>query len=200
MGKIIREIVKKIIDAIAKLGNVEIDERGYVDAVYRIARFRDEDGAIERMSKAGASIEEIIAKYPDRFINESRFERNVFLNEGIQQIWDDVCGLATVTKWDNANARVGVGDDSATAEDATQTGLIGTNTAFASMDSGYPTRTDQTVDFRGTFGGTEANFAWEEFTVDNGATDDINLCRKLSSQGTKTSGQTWILTISLTIA
>ncbi len=129
----------------------------------------------------------------------SEVEGNIGLNEGIAELLDLACGLGTPTAYNNANARVGVGD-STTAEAATQTGLLGTNTAFKAMDATYPSRSAQTVSFRGTFGGTEANFAWQEFTVDNGATPNKNLVRKVSAQGTKTSGQTWELTIQITMS
>ncbi|MBU2009274.1 MAG: hypothetical protein KJ624_05515 [Chloroflexi bacterium] len=95
----------------------------------------------------------------------SQVEGNIGLNEGMAELLDLACGLGTPTAYNNANARVGVGD-STTAEAATQTGLLGTSTAFKAMDATYPSRSAQTVSFRGTFGGTEANFAWQEFTVD----------------------------------
>ena len=135
----------------------------------------------------------------DKPYDVSRFEGNIGLNEGIAELWDLACGLGSPTAYNSANARVGVGD-STTAEAATQTGLLGLNTAFKAMDTGYPSRSAQTVSFRGTFGGTEANFAWQEFTVDNGATPNKNLIRKVSDQGTKTSGQTWELTIQITMS
>jgi hypothetical protein len=113
--------------------------------------------------------------------------------------WTWPAGVCTPTAYNNANARVGVGDSTA-AEAATQTALQGASTAFKGMDTGYPSRSAQTVSFRGTFGGSEANFAWEEFTVDNGATPNKNLVRKVSAQGTKTSGQTWELTIQVTMS
>jgi len=129
----------------------------------------------------------------------STSEHNVFLNEGINALWTLVCG-GTETAYTNANARVGVGNSSA-AENATQTALQGGSTAFAAMDSGYPTYgTSQKATFKGTFGSGQAEFAWEEFTVDNGSSANKNLNRKISSKGTKGSGETWVLTIELSIS
>jgi hypothetical protein len=65
------------------------------------------------------------------------------------------------------------------------------------VDSGYPTYgTSQQIVFRATFGGSSANYAWNEFTVDNGTT---SLNRKQSGQGTKTVSQVWQVTVTLTL-
>jgi hypothetical protein len=108
--------------------------------------------------------------------------------------------LGTPTKWDNANARLGVGNGNA-AESATQTGLQGGSKTFKAMDSGYPQRAGQTAEWRASFGSGDANYAWEEFTVVN-ASDDAgkNLNRKASSKGTKTSGETWTLSLQVTFS
>jgi len=127
------------------------------------------------------------------------FEGNILLNEGINEMWKLICG-GTATPFNNANARLGVGDGT-TAEDATQTGLQGINTAYKAMDSGYPTYgTAQKATFRATFGGTEANFAWEEVVVDNGATAGVTMNRKVQSLGSKASGTTWQLTCEITLS
>jgi len=163
-------------------------ESGKFHTVFTIERFKGNYKSREEAIKAEGKPYKI-----------TKFKKNVLLNEGIQAMLDMIAGLATITAWDNTNARVGVGDGTI-AEDPSQTGLQGTNQAFASMDAGYPSRTGQTVSWRGTFGGTEANFAWEEFTVDNGSVALQNLNRKVSSQGTKVSGQTWVLTIDITLS
>jgi len=95
-------------------------------------------------------------------------------------------------------AEIGVGD-STTAEDPTQTDLLGVNTYYKGMDSGYPTITNQTVTFRATFGPNEANFAWNEFTVRHSVTL-INLNRKVEAKGTKSLGETWIVELSITLS
>lgn len=147
----------------------------------------------------GASINEVIQRFnlqPDVNITE----HNTALNEGLQELIDIICGLGSPTKWDNTNARLGVGDSN-TAEDASQTGLQGTNKAYKAMDSGYPTRDGQTAKWRATFNGDEANFSWQEFTVVN-ASDDTgkNLNRKVADKGTKSSGETWTLELQITFS
>ena len=125
-------------------------------------------------------------------------EGNILLNEGINNgIWPLVAGDATVTPFDNAHARIGVGDGT-DAEDATQTDLTGTNTCYKGMDAGYPTYgVDQTITFQSTFEETEANFEWNEWTVDNG--DGVNLNRKQESLGTKQTG-VWVLRVSISLS
>lgn len=127
------------------------------------------------------------------------FDGNMLLNEGIDLLEDLLIG-AGGTAYNNANARLGVGDSSV-AEAATQTGLQGTNKAYAPMDTGFPSRTGETVRWQAIFDGNTANFDWNEFTIVN-AIDDTgtNLNRKVSAQGTKASGQTWTLYIDVTIS
>jgi len=126
------------------------------------------------------------------------FEGNLLLNEGIQAFEDLLAGLATPTKWDNTNARLGVGDSSV-AESASQTGLQGANQVFKGMLTSYPSRSGQKVSWKSEFTETEGNFAWNEFTADNGATENKNLNRKVQASGTK-SGGTWTLTLGITIS
>lgn len=130
------------------------------------------------------------------------WEGNVFLNEGINEIWTALCG-GSYTPFDATNAEIGVGDGT-TGEDATQSGLQGSNTAFVGMDSGYPEfGSNQKVVFRATFGDTVANFSWKEITVRNDANDAgdlINLNRRQKDMGTKSSGTTWTAEITLSIA
>jgi len=167
---------------------------------WRITKFRDPEGIIAKELQSGAKIEDICQKYSHAFIADENFEGNVALNEGLQAIIDLICGLATPTKWDSTNARLGVGD-STVSESPTQTGLQGTNKYWKGMDSNYPQRSNQTAIWRATFGGDEANFAWNEFTVVNAANDTgINLNRKVSAKGTKSSGETWTLELQITFS
>jgi len=125
-------------------------------------------------------------------------EGNCLLNEGIDEMWDLVTG-AGGTAYNSTNARIGVGDSS-TAADATQTDLQATtNKLYKGMESGYPTSTSQKATFKASFGSTEANFAWNEWTVDNGATAAKNLNRKVESLGTKSTG-TWTLEVEISLS
>lgn len=128
----------------------------------------------------------------------SEFKPNLLLNEGITNIFN-LIALTGGTKWDNANAYLGVGDGTA-LEAPTQTGLQGANKTYKKVDSGYPSVSDQTITWQATFGPTEGNHGWKEFTLANGNSDSAtNLNRKTSDQGTKVSGQVWELRMSLTL-
>lgn len=179
-----------------------------IKRIYHIDKFefpkeiRDE---AEALLRAGIPVEEVIQTFDIEPFEVVEFEHNGILNEGATAIWDLVIG-GTTTNYSNTNGYVGVGDSSAVYAD-TQTGLqAATNYLAKGMDAGYPqVPATRKMDWRGTYGGTEANWAWEEFCVANGTgieeggADDL-LNRTVSSQGTKTSGQTWVLTITLEVA
>jgi len=177
--------------------DMSLKERIKVKAKWRLDKFEDPTGEIAKFLKAGGSVKEAIKKFGRSYQGKKEFKGNVFLNEGIGEIWDLVTG-ASANHFDSASSEIGVGDDT-TAEDATQTDLIATvNVAWVGMDSGYPSRTAQTLTFRGTFDGATANFTWNECSVRH-ITTGINLNRKVQAMGTKASGTTWVLTLDLTI-
>ena len=120
---------------------------------------------------------------------------NIGLEEGFDKIWALVIG--GLNPFDNASARIGVGDSSIAAN-ASQTGLQATpNILYKGMTIGYPTNKAQVgrMYFRSEFATNEANFAWEEWAVDEN-TDAKNLNRKVENLGTKNGG-TWALEIYL---
>ena len=127
-------------------------------------------------------------------------EDNILLNEGIALMWDLFIG-GSGTAFDNATSYIGVGDGT-TAAVATQTGLQGTNKAYAGMASGYPQRSGQKMIWRAVFDGDTANHDWREFTVANSNSDaGVNLNRKVdATQGTKGVGQTWTLDLEITLS
>ncbi len=126
------------------------------------------------------------------------FHLNLMLNEGIDEIFDLVTETNAADYYTNALARVGVGNSS-TAAAATDTALIGGSTAFVAQEGGFPNLgTAQRIDFKGSFASGVAEFAWEEFTVDNGTTPNANLQRLVSSKGTKSTGETWTAEIQIT--
>lgn len=177
-----------------------LEDRIVWNARWRVERFRDLDGKVALMLISGAQFEDAVACARDSYLGGEFFEDNVALNEGLGELVDIICGLGAPTKWDNANARLGVGDSNA-AENASQTGLQGTSKTFKGMDTGYPQRSGQQAEWRATFGSAEGNHAWEEFTVVNAADDSgKNLNRKVASKGTKTSGETWTLSLKITFS
>ena len=167
---------------------------------WRIDRFHDPSGLIAKALQSGLSLEEATQQWKNEHLGGEVFEANVALNEGLQELIDIICGLGSPTEWDNTNARLGVGDSNA-AEDAAQTGLQGSNKSFKAMDATYPQRSNQTAEWRATFGSAEGNHGWREFTVVNAADDSgKNLNRKTTDKGTKTSGETWTLSLKITFS
>lgn len=110
----------------------------------------------------------------------------------------------------NANAAIGVGD-TATAFVNTQTDLqgsvYGTNKDKKAMDAGYPSILANVITFRSTFATSEANYAWQEWAVFNFPAEtapsapagEYMINRKVESLGTKTSEETWEITVELTV-
>ena len=132
-------------------------------------------------------------------------EGNLLLYGGASALWDRLIGANNVTAFDNTNAYLGVGD-SASAAAATQTDLQGTNTNRQSMAAGYPAHTDGTgsgaesLQFQAVFGTADANFAWQEWGLFNAASAGRMLNRKVASLGTKTSADSWRLTVTLSLS
>jgi len=103
-----------------------------------------------------------------------------------------------VTPFNAANAYLGVGNGT-TAFASTQTDLQGSSKVRKAMDAGYPVRSGNQITFRATFGNADANFAWEEWGIFNAPSGGVMLNRKVESLGTKGSGATWILTVTITL-
>ncbi len=174
---------------------------------YTIYKFKDEDGQVEALLKKGVTQETIAELFPQRLIEIARFKGpswhpgNLCLNTGIQGFEKLIAGLSSPpTAWNAANAYLGVGDSS-TAAAATQTDLqASTNYTYVGMQSSYPSLSGQTLSWQASFGSSSANYAWNEFVVSNASTKGSGVClnRLVSSQGTKTSGQTWVLTLQIT--
>lgn len=144
----------------------------------------------------------MIERYDEQgnLFNASTFEKNGLANDGIDELFTLACGTGG-TKFDNANAYIGVGD-SATAFAAAQTDLqAASNKLRKAIEATYPTYgSSQKVTFKSSFGGTDANWHWQEFAVFNASTAGVMLNRRVSDQGTKTSGQTWVVTLEITLS
>lgn len=141
---------------------------------------------------------------------------NVLLYGGASVLWDRLTeGSPTIGVLDSTNAVIGVGT-SATAAAATQTNLQAADDAsnrYYKTVAAQPTHTDGTTSaaatctFSSSFGTSVANFAWAEFVIGRGtqgAGGTAVLARALNRRvfafGTKTSSDTWTLTVALTIA
>jgi len=168
-------------------------------AVWKLWKYKDPKDEIAKALRNGMTHEEVLRKYgKERFIGMEEWEGNIGLNEGLNELCLIISGNGTPTKWDSGNARVGVGNGTATPV-ATQTGLQGGSKLWKPMDSTYPSVVNQTISWKGTFGSLDANWAWEEYTVVN-ASDDTgkNLNRCTTPKGTKIEGETWSLQLDIT--
>lgn len=143
---------------------------------------------------------EIKGRKPDEILI---VEDNLLLNDGITALLTLLIGGATYPAFTNANSYIWVGD-SATAAAAAQTDLQAvTNKLEKGMEATFPSVSGQTVTFKSSFGSSEANWAWAEIGVSNGTPIDATekmLNRKVASMGTKASGATWVVTVTITIS
>lgn len=128
-----------------------------------------------------------------KFANDVSTFKNGLLNAGITLMWQLMTGASAV-HFDNTNSRLVVGTSS-TAFSAAHT-AVQSALATLTMDSGYPSTSAQSTTWRATAGTSVANGSWQEFAITNGTT---SMNRAVSNQGTKTSSDIWVpsLTISL---
>ena len=129
-------------------------------------------------------------------------EGNLLLNAGITRLLNLLVG-AGGQAFDATHCRVAVGDSS-TAASASQTDLqAATNKYYKLVDS--VNVSGQTVTIVATYGSSQGNFAWNEWGIDVGTADGSTvttpmLNRKVASLGTKASGSTWVITVTITIS
>ena len=137
---------------------------------------------------------------------------NNVLQAGWVALLGGIAGTSITNKFSATNGRIGVGTSS-TAVSYTQTNLQGdtggsSTTSYYKLVSGAPTistgSSPPTLVFTSAFGTGVANFAWQEFGTDNYTTDGVTTTglgasyiffnRGVVSMGTKTAGQTWTAT------
>lgn len=180
---------------IRKYADDEAVERDEPFAVETYERVVDEvrHAAWETTSTVTKYIDDDAVERGDPYAVD-HYEGNVGLNEGLAMIWQLVAGLGGTAF--GATALLRVGSDSATAEAATQTGLIaslGSVTVTAA-----PTAANQSMTWVGSFGAGTATGTWAEWTIEN--TVGTNLNRRVQAMGTKGAGETWTLSATLTLA
>ena len=167
-----------------------MSESGIAKAEWIVEKYYGDFKNVEEIRRSGAKPFEVV-----------KAEKNILLREGIQAIWQLVAGATGAVPFNASNARIGVGDGSASAS-RDQTGLQGENKYWKIVDGAPVIEEDTSVSpstyrivFQATFGSDEANFTWNEMTVVN-ASDDSgqNLNRLVQNFGTKASGQSWVAT------
>jgi hypothetical protein len=125
----------------------------------------------------------------------------MLLNDGINRLLNRAISDAA-QEWSATNCRVGVGNSN-TAAAASQTDLQGASKRFELVDSVVVS--GQTLTAVATFQGSDGNFAWEEWGIDQGTADGTTvtaplLNRKVQVMGTKASPAVWVLTASITVS
>lgn len=182
-------------------------------AQWTLRKFHAHDIAAAGLDPATAQEPEILAAGVAPYETVER-EGNLLMNGGISCLWQCLIGNGSgtagqaLTFFNNANAAIGAGD-STTAAAATQTDLqASTNKLRKAMDASFPAHTDGTssgaasIQFKSTFGTSDANWAWQEWGVFNSPTAATGrmLNRKVESLGTKTSAASWALTVTITLS
>lgn len=133
-------------------------------------------------------------------------EGNLLMTAGATALWTALAGTAGT--FTNALAAIGVGD-STTASAASQTNLQATtNAARVGMNASYPAVSTNQIEFQATFGGSVGNFAWNEWGVFNAVGTGtpptggtmLNRAVPAGGLGTKVSGSTWTLTVTLSLS
>ena len=166
---------------------MSVNENITLNIKWKIEKFKAKDS--EEIARKGIKPYETVCS-----------EKDILQHEGIIAIAYLIAGIgAAKTKWDNTNARIGVGN-SAQGPTDTDGGLIGASKTYKGMNATYPQLlVDHNIVFQSDFIDTEAEYAWLEETIVNAATDTgDNLCRQNTSLGTKPAGQTWRVTGTVT--
>jgi hypothetical protein len=109
------------------------------------------------------------------------------------------CADGSISPFNIANARVGVGD-STTAFVVSQTDLQASTNKLRKVLDSAPVRTNNSVDFTASFNLSEANFAWNEIGLFNSSSGDYMATRRtLTGFGTKANTEQWTVTVTLIV-
>jgi hypothetical protein len=124
------------------------------------------------------------------------------VNIGRDLIAAALIGAPINADFDTSNSYIGVGDSTTNATPLTYTDLQASSNKFRKVSDGsFPQRSANVLTFKSTFATGDANFAWQEWGVFNHTSNSTTamLNRKVESLGTKTSAQTWVATVTLTV-
>lgn len=162
-------------------------------------------GEIERAGLVSADLE-TLRRAGIRPYDVVQARDNVMVNGGINAMLTLLIGGGG-TSYATANARIGVGDGAgsvptAAATDTDLTAVTGaTHRQWAASTSS--SEATQVLTVVASFSSGVANFAWNEWGIDNGVTAGTGaavglLNHKGVSLGTKTSSGVWVLTAAIT--
>lgn len=169
----------------------------------------EKDAALEVAERAGLQVlvgRYSVAKYHGGVAPENLYEvvecpPNLFLTAGVTIMWNLVTATGSESAFNSTNARLCVGNDNATAAAVGQTDLIGAS-KLRKLVTGAPVVSGRQVTFSSQFETADANFAWLEVGVANGAATSL-LSRSAvagAGLGTKVNTAVWILNWTLGIS
>jgi hypothetical protein len=165
--------------------------------------------------KKAHGLEATKKEYAYCLLSESPFAPNGLTNIGIGILWNLVIETgAPYVGFAHGHARLGVSDNTTAFNAENDTNLLatgGSNMFMQVIDVSFPVISSpipNQTSWEATFDGSTANFGWQSFGVDNDEDDGAGtvitqydgvhiglLNRYVTNQGTKPSGQTWILTL-----
>lgn len=166
----------------------EKQESGRWNAEYKLTKYKGDFKSEAEAIAAHAKVLDVV-----------KGKRNLLVTVGIAIILDKLIGAGSAQIYDNGHARIGVGTGS-TAAAIGDTDLQ-TAGVWVAMDSTYPSRAGSVLTFQSTFGSAVANQAWNEWAIDNGSVAHVLLNHKAPvTLGTKSSGETWVLQVTVTLS
>jgi len=189
---------KNVIKLIAKLFNVPIAEL----VKEKHLKFQA-DWTIEKWNNIEEAIPSAILRANPKKYGKPELifiPGNIWVAGGEDRAVGLLAGEA-LTALNNANAYLGVGNG-VTAATNVDTALAGASQLFKAMNATYPLGTGSSRDWQSDFAPAEANFAWDEWGIADGATPPsvgTLMNRKVEPLGTKTTG-TWTLTATVTVS
>lgn len=134
---------------------------------------------------------------------------NLITTNGLNRVVNLLIGSGQAAT--NTAARIGVGDSTtaAAAGDVDLGASAGsTHRFFMTMDATYPQVSGAVATFKATIGSSDGNFAWQEWCIDIGTptvtsgttVNALMLNHKIASNGTKSSGTSWVATATITLS
>lgn len=127
---------------------------------------------------------------------------NLLTTNGANALLTALTGGA-ITAFNNANSNLGVGDGNGSVPTPAAGDIdltAPTNKLRKAMDAAYPAVTTNSATFRSTFGSTDANWVWNEWGIFNASSAGTMLNHKGQGMGTKVSGATWQLSVTVSLA
>lgn len=133
---------------------------------------------------------------------------NLITNAGWTRLMNLLTNQGATQALDATHARIGVGNSN-TAEAYTDTDLIasaGSTNRWFQLVTGAGTLGTRTLAFSASFASADGNFAWNEFGIDFGTASGNTVTAPLFNrkagiaQGTKTLGQVWTTTATITFS